>query len=83
MLREVADESARKQSEIEALRQAAEDECAALVAQRARIHAVNVATDDRVTLDVGGVRYETSRATLTKVEGSMLAAMFGSCDVML
>ena len=83
ILRGATAELAQRRADIEALRQTAEDERAALDAQRARIRVANVATDDQVRLDVGGVRYETSRATLTRVEGSMLAAMFGSCDVML
>jgi len=38
---------------------------------------------DVVLLDVGGHRFETSRAVLTKVDDSMLALMFGRCNAML
>ena len=34
--------------------------------------------EDRFKLNVGGVRYDTSRTTLTKVPESMLATMFGA-----
>jgi hypothetical protein len=37
----------------------------------------------RVLLNVGGVRFESSRATLTRVPDSMLGLMFGRCDQML
>jgi hypothetical protein len=39
--------------------------------------------DELVKLNVGGARFETSRAVLTKVEDSMLGRMFGRCDAML
>jgi hypothetical protein len=35
-----------------------------------------------VRLDVGGVRYTTHLATLTRVQGSMLATMFGRLETM-
>ena len=39
--------------------------------------------DAHVKLNIGGVRFETSRATLTSVPDSMLGRMFGRCDLML
>ncbi|KAJ1456444.1 hypothetical protein M885DRAFT_564088 [Pelagophyceae sp. CCMP2097] len=41
------------------------------------------APGDLVKLNVGGARFEASRAVLTKVEDSMLERMFGRCDAML
>ena len=40
-------------------------------------------TDEKLKLNVGGVRFETSRSVLTKITDSMLGRMFGSCDIML
>jgi hypothetical protein len=48
-----------------------------LEAQLARNSAVQPTSEERFKLNVGGVRYDASRATLTKVPESMLAAMFG------
>ena len=40
-------------------------------------------TQDLVKLNVGGVYFESSKETLTKVPDSMLGRMFGRCDIML
>ncbi|KAJ1451356.1 hypothetical protein M885DRAFT_570081 [Pelagophyceae sp. CCMP2097] len=45
--------------------------------------ATHVAKPDAVTLNVGGVVFETSRAVLTNVDDSMLGRMFGRCAEML
>mmetsp|Transcript_18354 Transcript_18354/g.65304 ORF Transcript_18354/g.65304 Transcript_18354/m.65304 type:complete len:316 (+) Transcript_18354:99-1046(+) len=42
-----------------------------------------LAGPDTFTLNVGGVRFEASRAVLTRVDDSMLGRMFGRCDAML
>jgi hypothetical protein len=39
--------------------------------------------DDLVKLNVGGVYFESSVKTLTRVPDSMLGLMFGRCDIML
>jgi len=49
---------------------------------KARVYAA-APPPDVVKLNVGGVRFETSRALLTKVDDSMLGLMFGRCDSML
>jgi hypothetical protein len=41
------------------------------------------ADGDVVKLNVGGARFETTLAVLTKVEDSILGRMFGRCDAML
>lgn len=53
-----------------------EMERAAMEEERDAARCVIEAQDDVVLLDVGGVPYKTSRATLTSVPGSMLEAMF-------
>jgi hypothetical protein len=40
-------------------------------------------SDDVVNLNVGGARFTTSLAVLTKVDDSMLGSMFGRCAAML
>lgn len=47
-----------------------------LEAEKERLKCVDIAPGTRVSLDVGGVIYRTTVATLVKCEGSMLAAMF-------
>ncbi|KAJ1459202.1 hypothetical protein M885DRAFT_613725 [Pelagophyceae sp. CCMP2097] len=51
--------------------------------EKERIKAAAPPPDELVKLNVGGARFETSRAVLTKVEDSMLGRMFGRCDAML
>ncbi len=70
-------------AEIAEKREAVARDRADLEAELARIRAVQPLTDERVKLNVGGVRYETSRATLTSVPDSMLATMFGGRPDML
>ncbi|KAJ1451787.1 hypothetical protein M885DRAFT_569548 [Pelagophyceae sp. CCMP2097] len=60
-----------------------EDKVARDEEEKARIKAAAPPPDDLVKLNVGGARFETSRAALTKFEDSMLGRMFGRCDAML
>ena len=55
---------------------------AALAEEIAAMQQVERAQDSRVTLNVGGVRYETSIATLRSTPGTMLDAMFSGRHAM-
>ena len=48
----------------------------ALDNEKKKMEGVQKFQSSRIKLNIGGTRFETSRDTLTKVEGSMLAAMF-------
>jgi len=61
----------------------AEEKVAREEEEKARMKASAPPPDEVVKLNVGGARFETSRAVLTKVEDSMLGRMFGRCDAML
>ena len=74
-----ADEAnARERVLIAEEREAVDRDRADWEAELARMTAVQPSSEDRFKLNVGGVRFETSRATLTKVPESMLATMFGA-----
>ena len=62
-------------AEVEAQRTALQEEIAAM-------QQVEHAQDSRVALNVGGVRYETSIATLRRTPGTMLDAMFSGRHAM-
>jgi hypothetical protein len=83
MLREVAAQSAFKEAEIAALREALQQDRTFFEAQKARIAAAMPPCNQRVKLNVGDVYFETSRATWTRVPDSMLGRTFGRCDLML
>ena len=84
MVREIEANRASEVAEIASLREAVESERAAMVEQKKRIKAATPPIDEQIWLNVGGVRYETSRHALTRVEDSMLAAMFSErCEEML
>jgi hypothetical protein len=63
MLREVAAQSAFKEAEIAALREALQQDRTFFEAQKARIAAAMPPCNQRVKLNVGDVYFETSRAT--------------------
>ena len=75
MKAEVAAERAALEQEVAAGRAALEEEIAAM-------QQVERAQDSRVALNVGGVRYETSIATLRSTPGTMLDAMFSGRHAM-
>ena len=74
-LAEVAEQRAQGLAEVAAKRTALEEEVAAMLQ-------VEHAQDSRVKLNVGGVRYETSIATLRSTPGTMLDAMFSGRHAM-
>ncbi len=83
MMRQVDEKLARGEAELEERRAAVDRDRAELDDEKARMRAASPPPDDVVKLNVGGARFETSRAVLTKVEDSMLGRMFGRCDAML
>mmetsp|Transcript_15094 Transcript_15094/g.52539 ORF Transcript_15094/g.52539 Transcript_15094/m.52539 type:complete len:496 (-) Transcript_15094:19-1506(-) len=52
-------------------------------AEHKRVRAALTPPDQKIKLNVGGSRFETSLAVLTKVDDSMLGRMFGRCYSML
>jgi hypothetical protein len=78
MLQRAAKANARERAVITEEREAVDRSRADWEAELARMTAVQSSSEDRFKLNVGGVRYDTSRATLTKVPESMLAIMFGA-----
>ena len=56
---------------------------AAVEAEKLNMKAAMPSFDEKVKLNVGGVRYESSRSTLTRFDDTMLGRMFGRCDLML
>ena len=86
MEEEVAAGRAALEEEAAAGRAALEEEVAAgraaLAEEIAAMQQVERAQDSRVALNVGGVRYETSIATLRSTPGTMLDAMFSGRHAM-
>ena len=83
MLEEIAAQRKREKAEIEDLREAVLRDRAALDDEIQRMATAMPSTDEKLKLNVGGVRFETSRSVLTKIPDSMLGRMFGRCDLML
>jgi hypothetical protein len=78
MLQRADEASARERVLIAEEREAVDRNRADLEAKLARMTAVQPSSEDHFKLNVGGVRYDTSRTTLTSVPESMLATMFGA-----
>jgi len=83
MFKQLAAQRARDEAEVAALREIVDRDRAAIDDEKAKMKAAMPSFDERVQLNVGGVRYESSRSTLTRVEDPMLGRMFGRCDLML
>ena len=82
-LKNLAAQRARDEAEVFALREIVDCDRAAVDDEKAKMKAAMPASDEKVQLNVGGVRYESSRSTLTRFEDTMLGRMFGRCDLML
>jgi hypothetical protein len=78
MLQRAGEASARERAAIAEEREAVDRGRADWEAEVARMTAVHPSSEERFKLNVGGVRFDTSRTTLTKVPESILAAMFGA-----
>jgi hypothetical protein len=78
MLQRADEANARERAAIAEEREAVDRGRADLETKLARMTAVQPSSEDHFKLNVGGVRYDTSRTTLTKVPESMLAIMFGA-----
>ena len=78
MLRRAEEANAHERAAIAEEREAVDRGRADWEAELARMTAVQPSSEDCFKLNVGGVRYDTSRTTLTKVPESMLATMFGA-----
>ena len=83
MLKELTAQRARDEAGVAALREIVDRDRAAVDAEKANMKAAMPSFDKKVKLDVGGVRFNTSLSTLTRVEDSMMGRMFGRCDLML
>jgi hypothetical protein len=78
MLRRAEEANARERAVIAEEREAVDRDRADLELKLAHMSAVQPSSEEQFKLNVGGVRFDTSRTTLTKVPESMLATMFGS-----
>jgi hypothetical protein len=78
MLQRADAASARERAVMAKEREAVDRDRADLESKLARMTAVQPSSEERFKLNVGGMRYDTSRTTLTKVPESMLATMFGA-----
>jgi len=83
MFKDLAAQRARGEAELAALREIVDRDRAAVDDEKAKLKAAMPSFDERVQLNVGGVRYESSRSMLTRFEDTMLGRMFGRCDLML
>jgi hypothetical protein len=77
MLKRADGANARERALIAEEREAVDRDRAEWEVELARMTAVQPSSEDHFNLNVGGVRYDTSRTTLTRVPESMLATMFG------
>ena len=83
MFKDLAAQRARDEAEVALLREIVDRDRAAVDDEKAKMKAAMPSFEERVQLNVGGVRYESSRTTLTRFDDTMLGRMFGRCDLML
>ena len=74
MFKQLAAQRARDEAEVDVLREIVDRDRAAVDAEKANMKAAMPSFDEKVKLNVGGVRYESSRSTLTRFEDTMLGA---------
>jgi len=78
----MAAQRARYEAGVAALREIVDRDRAAEV-ENSKMKAAMPSFDERVQLNVGGVRFNTSRSALTRFEDTMLRRVCGRCDLML
>ena len=80
MFKDLAAQRARDEAEVAALREVVDRDRADIDDEKANMKAAMPSFDEKVQLNVGGVRFNTSRSTLTRYEDTMFGRMFGRCS---